>query len=235
MTLRNLRKFFSGKTVLAAVLPLLCLAAALPAFSQTAEIRAAGVYYEDNTNDPNGRYCNWGNGVATTGNYKGAVTNVGNHQTNDPWDTSALIEYDQPYPSPKTPNKYPTTAWRCALMYIAPINRPGRAPIPLLSRFSASALISPGITALKTLLTRIPTRPSAQLTCPLWTIELTDRDRHLTLATLCVALITATVQTRILIKQLLARLRIIIVTAIKTMLHAISWMEPKMVKWVLSV
>ncbi len=107
MTLRNLRKFFSGKTVLAAVLPLLCLAAALPAFSQTAEIRAAGVYYRDGDADINGVYCNWGNSVATTGNYKGAVTNVGNHQTNDPWDTSALIEYDQPYPSPKVANKYP--------------------------------------------------------------------------------------------------------------------------------
>ena len=88
-------------------MPLLCLAAALPAFSQTAEIRAAGVYYDDNTNDPNGIYCNWGNGVATTDNYKGAVTNVGKHQTNDPWDTSALIEYDQPYPSPKAANSYP--------------------------------------------------------------------------------------------------------------------------------
>lgn len=107
MTLRNLRKFFSGKTVLAAVLPLLCLAAALPAFSQTAEIRAAGVYYKDGANDINSVYCNWGNSVSATGNYKGAVTNVGNHQTNDPWDTSALIEYDQPYPSPTAANKYP--------------------------------------------------------------------------------------------------------------------------------
>lgn len=107
MTLRNLRKFFSGKTVLAAVLPLLCLAAALPAFSQTAEIRAAGVYYKNGGSDIDSVYCNWGNGVATTGNYKGAVTNVGNHQTNDPWDTSALIEYDQPYPSPTAANKYP--------------------------------------------------------------------------------------------------------------------------------
>ena len=92
---------------MAAVLPLLCLAAALPAFSQTAEIRAAGVYYKDNANDINSVYCNWGNSVATTGNYKGAVTNVGKHQTNDPWDTSALIEYDQPYPSPTKPNSYP--------------------------------------------------------------------------------------------------------------------------------
>lgn len=110
MTLRNLRKFFSGKTVLAAVLPLLCLAAALPAFSQTAEIRAAGVYYKDGASDINSVYCNWGSSVSSTTtatNYKGAVTNVGKHQTNDPWDTSALIEYDQPYPSPTKPNNYP--------------------------------------------------------------------------------------------------------------------------------
>lgn len=107
MTLRNLRKFFSGKTVLAAVLPLLCLAAALPAFSQTAEIRAAGVYYKDGANDINSVYCNWGNSVISDTNYRGAVTNVGKHNTNDPWDTSALIEYDQPYPSPTDPNNYP--------------------------------------------------------------------------------------------------------------------------------
>ena len=107
MTLRNLRKFFSGKTVLAAVLPLLCLAAALPAFSQTAEIRAAGVYYKDGATDINDVYCNWDKSVVSDTNYRGAVTNVGKHQTNDPWDTSALIEYDQPYPSPKEANKYP--------------------------------------------------------------------------------------------------------------------------------
>lgn len=118
MTHKNFWQFLSGKTVLAAVLPLLCLAFAAPAaFAQTAELRAAGVYYVDGGSDINSVYCDWPNekifGTGTTSeattakNYKGAVVNVGNHKTNDPWDTSALIEYDQPYPTPRDANNYP--------------------------------------------------------------------------------------------------------------------------------
>lgn len=116
MTLKNLGKVLLGKTVLWAVLPFLCLSAATSAFAQTAEIRAAGVYYVDGTSDINGVYCNWDKETifgepadegTTAKNYKGAVTNVPGHHTNDPWDTSALIEYDQPYPTPTSSNKYP--------------------------------------------------------------------------------------------------------------------------------
>lgn len=119
MTHKNFWKFLSGKTALAAVLPLLCLAFAAPAaYAQTAELRAAGVYYVDGQADINSVYCNWDKatifGASTytvqdvaAKNYKGAVINVGDHNTNDPWDTSALIEYDQPYPSPTSKNAYP--------------------------------------------------------------------------------------------------------------------------------
>ena len=126
MTHKNFWKFLSGKTALAAVLPLLCLAFAAPAaYAQTAELRAAGVYYVDNSTDINSIYCNWSNDAifgpnggteaVTAKNYKGAVVNVGDHNTNDPWDTSALIEYDQPYPvasyqgsaTQETANNYP--------------------------------------------------------------------------------------------------------------------------------
>lgn len=125
MTLKNLWKVLAGKTLLAAVLPLLCLSAAVPAFAQTAELRAAGVYYVDGATAPtdiNDVYCNWGNNTIfgdllndstetikqkTTASYKGGIVNVAGHQTSDPWDTSALIEYDQPYPSPTEVNKYP--------------------------------------------------------------------------------------------------------------------------------
>lgn len=122
MTRKNFWKVFSGKAVLAAVLPLLCLAFAAPAFAQTAEIRSTGVYYIDGTDvatvipganakDINSIYCNWST-IPSTGSggynsYKGAIVNVGDHKTNDPWDTSALIEYDQPYPSPTQTNDYP--------------------------------------------------------------------------------------------------------------------------------
>ena len=109
MTRKNFWKVFSGKAVLAAVLPLLCLAFAAPAFAQTAEIRSTGVYYIDGASNINDVYCNWSpDDLDPNGNaYKSGIVNVGDHQTNDPWDTSALIEYDQPYPAPKQTNNYP--------------------------------------------------------------------------------------------------------------------------------
>ncbi len=113
MTHKNFWQFLSGKTVLAAVLPLLCLAFAAPAaFAQTAEIRSAGVYYVENPegSDIDNIYCNWGSDAIEAklpSAYKGGVVNVEGMQTNDPWQTSALIEYDQPYPSPTKANSYP--------------------------------------------------------------------------------------------------------------------------------
>ena len=110
MTRKNFWKVFSGRAVLAAVLPLLCLAFAAPAFAQTAEIRSTGVYYIDGTTDNpliNDVYCNWDPNDFNNDSYKSGIVNVGDHKTNDPWDTSALIEYDQPYPSPTKKNTYP--------------------------------------------------------------------------------------------------------------------------------
>ena len=113
MTRKNFWKVFSGKAVLAAVLPLLCLAFAAPAFAQTAEIRSTGVYYIDgteNTPDINDVYCSWSAdaiGEAGLGAYKSGIVNVDDMETDDPWQTSALIEYDQPYPSPNKINNYP--------------------------------------------------------------------------------------------------------------------------------
>lgn len=120
MTRKNFWKVFSGKAVLAAVLPLLCLAFAAPAFAQTAEIRSTGVYYIPSSANANINdiYCNWGpDKISAAGDaaYKGGIVNVGKSLNNmskiteedDPWQTSALIEYDQPYPSPNANNTYP--------------------------------------------------------------------------------------------------------------------------------
>lgn len=121
MTHKNFWKVFSGKAVLAAVLPLLCLAFAAPAFAQTAEIRSTGVYYIPSSANANINdiYCNWGpDTISKAGDaaaYKGGIVNVGKSLNNmskiteedDPWQTSALIEYDQPYPSPNAANTYP--------------------------------------------------------------------------------------------------------------------------------
>ena len=102
-------------------MPLLCLAFAAPAFAQTAEIRSTGVYYIPSSANANINdiYCNWGpDTISKAGDaaaYKGGIVNVGKSLNNmskiteedDPWQTSALIEYDQPYPSPNAANTYP--------------------------------------------------------------------------------------------------------------------------------
>ncbi len=104
---------FAGKAALAAVLPLLFLVSAAPAFAQTAEIRSAGVYYidgEEENSDINDVYCNWSNNLISKKElsaYKSGIVNVEGHNADDPWQTSALIEYDQPYPAPNSINKYP--------------------------------------------------------------------------------------------------------------------------------
>jgi len=108
MILKNLGKVLLGKAALAAALPFLLLAGAMPAFGQSAEIRTAGVYYINGASDINSIYCNWSpESTESPSAYRGGVTNVGGHATNDPWDTSALIEYDQPYPSATSSNSYP--------------------------------------------------------------------------------------------------------------------------------
>ena len=111
MTCKKFWNVFSGKAALAAVLSFFCVAFSAPAFAQTAEIRSTGVYYIDGASNIDNVYCNWDNipstGAAGAAANKSAIVNVGDHHTNDPWDTSALIEYDQPYPSPTEANNYP--------------------------------------------------------------------------------------------------------------------------------
>ena len=131
--IKNLQTKSFSKTVLALVLPLLCMAAAVPARAQSAEIRSAGVYYididpssdyvtanQEGASDTgvvstviNAKYCGWPAGQISAAEKnsplvnKSAITNVGGMDTDDPWATSALIEYDQPYPAPKKKNTYP--------------------------------------------------------------------------------------------------------------------------------
>lgn len=117
--LKSLLRVFSGKAVLCAVLALLFVAASAPLFAQTAEVRYAGVFYKDNPTDMKGGYCDFGTDfdispTSDNNNANVSFTNKakpsGNSTStaNDPWVSSALIEYDQPYPSQTwTNNKYP--------------------------------------------------------------------------------------------------------------------------------
>ncbi len=109
MTRINFLRFFVGKTASAVLSAFLFVFGAAAAFGQTAEVRSTGVYYIDGASTINERYCNWDPGLLDdqSSYNKSAIINVGDMQTNDPWQTSALIEYDQPYPSPVDNNDYP--------------------------------------------------------------------------------------------------------------------------------
>ncbi len=123
--IKGLLRVLPGKAVLCAVLTLLFVAASAPLFAQTAEVRYAGVFYSApnaGTTTKN-MYCDWStdnsnasysfaiDNKSTNENNRSFTTSAnptGNQNQTDPWVSSALIEYDQPYPS-ATPanNKYP--------------------------------------------------------------------------------------------------------------------------------
>ena len=108
--IKSLLRVFLGKAALCAVLTALLFAASSPLFAQTAEVRSAGVYYQNNASGDDQVYCNWGNTVVSDNNNVSFTTKVNpssNANKNDPWVSSALIEYDQPYPSPTEANNYP--------------------------------------------------------------------------------------------------------------------------------
>ena len=142
MTFTKMCKFFAGKAALAAALPLLLLSAAVPAFAQAqADVKFAGVFYKNDAATTTEQYCGWkaadlgtdlknaaSNRSFVSGVLKDGAVNVINASGNtyaDPWQNSALIEYDQPYPSSSTttPNKYPNHCLGlCMTVYCA--NKP---------------------------------------------------------------------------------------------------------------
>ena len=123
--IKGLLRVLSGKAVLCAVLTLLFAAASAPLFAQSAEVRYAGVFYRNpnaGTTTEN-KYCDWDitgstetisisvNKNSNNKHNRSFTTDAnptGNQNQSDPWVSSGLIEYDQPYPS-ATPasNKYP--------------------------------------------------------------------------------------------------------------------------------
>ena len=114
--INSLLRVFLSKAASCAVLTALLLAAGAPLFAQTAEVRQAGVYYRPSTTT-NGMYCDWSaegldelvdSGKGYNRSFVTSPAPDGNANQTDPWVSSALIEYDQPYPS-TTPadNNYP--------------------------------------------------------------------------------------------------------------------------------
>ena len=136
--IKSLLRVLSGRTVLRAVLALLLVAACSPLFAQRADVRSAGVYYKDGskitfdktTGDVTGGYdevyCNWGTGVISPDNNRSFTIKPypsSNANKQDPWVSSALIEYDQPYPAPKEANNYPNHCLALCMQVVC-TNRP---------------------------------------------------------------------------------------------------------------
>lgn len=134
--IKSLIRVLSGRTVLRAVLALLLVAACSPLFAQRADVRSAGVYYQDssqmNVDDDNNVtgdsavYCNWGTSVIKAANNRSFTTKPypsSNANKQDPWVSSALIEYDQPYPAPTEENKYPNHCLALCMQVVC-TNRP---------------------------------------------------------------------------------------------------------------
>lgn len=148
--IKSLIRVLSGRTVFRAVLALLLVAACSPLFAQRADVRSAGVYYVDgganstavstatgqNIKDDQALYCNWGTAPAVYASYSTntAVTvnrsfvtapaPGSNQNSKDPWVSSALIEYDQPYPATAVANnKYPNHCLALCMQVVC-TNRP---------------------------------------------------------------------------------------------------------------
>ena len=110
---KKMWKFLLGKVAFLAALPLFFVLTAFPVFGQAqADVKFAGVFYTEMelSKDPSvdNIYCNWGNSFKrgseddpSESNRSFVSTDITNSNGSsgyvDPWETSALIEYDQPY------------------------------------------------------------------------------------------------------------------------------------------
>lgn len=109
-----LHTFCKPQTVKTSILTILFLVACAPLFAQTVNVVSTNVWYKDNVSaNTDGKdwalYCN-STGPDLGGTERSFVYTPApksNQNQNDPWVSSGLIEYDQPYPSPSADNKYP--------------------------------------------------------------------------------------------------------------------------------
>lgn len=118
---KSMWKFLLGKVAFLAALPLFFVLTATPIFGQAqADVKFAGVFYRNGATQTSDQYCGW-SGPTLIGNSPSLqdndadnrsfvsqdLTNSNGSDYADPWENSALIEYDQSYPSPKKENNYP--------------------------------------------------------------------------------------------------------------------------------
>lgn len=107
------RFLFNQRAVKPSLITLFFVVACVPAFAQTVNTVSTGVYYGDDVesqeyipgNTTANFYCNWATtDLLSSDNYNKSFIDhpspASNATGNDPWVSSALIEYDQPYAKP---------------------------------------------------------------------------------------------------------------------------------------
>lgn len=113
---RNLIRIIVGKAALLAAMPFILAVAAMPSFAQSAEVRYAGVFYQDNPGSEKAMYCDYTTGSTGTRN-AGSETNE---------DLLARLSYSQTlnvYHDGTayyiTTNGNIVTRWRCSVDWAA--------------------------------------------------------------------------------------------------------------------
>lgn len=121
ITNKSMWKILLGKVAFLAALPLFFVLTATPVFGQAqADVKFAGVFYQNGATTTSQQYCGWSgedlidtqsslqkNTADNRSFVSENLTNANGSDYADPWENSALIEYDQPYPGPGVANNYP--------------------------------------------------------------------------------------------------------------------------------
>ena len=81
------------------------------------------MYYQDSASTDKQRYCDWGNQLTVERSFVTTPNPASNQNKTDPWVSSALIEYDQPYPSATASNSYPNHCLALCMQVVC-TNRP---------------------------------------------------------------------------------------------------------------
>ena len=97
-----LQTIFKSQTVKTSFLTFLFCAVSTALLAQTVNTVRTGVYYPASGSDTSAAYCNSVDPTATVQDRSFITTPMpeSNRTGDDPWVSSALIEYDQPYPTP---------------------------------------------------------------------------------------------------------------------------------------
>ncbi len=96
------KTIFNTRAVFSSIFSIILVSMCVPlAQAQTVNTESTGVYYPTSGSDTDAAYCSTVTGeVAQDRSFVTAPKPASNRTSDDPWVSSGLIEYDQPYPTP---------------------------------------------------------------------------------------------------------------------------------------